>query len=50
VSVRGSLVTEPFAFDDGRKVTVYVPHPEPPPCVSIVAGGTSPRAGDFVIR
>lgn len=37
-SLRGSLVTETFAFDDGRGATVYVP-PDPPRQVAYAADG-----------
>ena len=37
-SLRGSLVTESFAFDGERSVTVYVP-PDPPAAVVYVVDG-----------
>jgi enterochelin esterase-like enzyme len=38
VSITGELITEPFEYDDGREVTVYVP-PEPPEAVVFAGDG-----------
>ena len=37
-SMVGELVTETFAYDGGRQVTVYVP-PDPPKAVVFAADG-----------
>src|SRR5258708_17778696 len=37
-AVSGEFVTEPFAYDGGRQVTVYVP-PEPPEAVVFAGDG-----------
>jgi hypothetical protein len=37
-SIEGELVTETFAYDGGRRVTVYVP-PDPPEAVVYAGDG-----------
>jgi enterochelin esterase-like enzyme len=48
-SAKGELVTETFAYDGGRQVTVYVP-PDPPQAVVFAADGQLISSwGDFVV-
>ncbi len=49
MSITGELITETFAYDSGREVTVYVP-PEPPEAVVFAGDGQLISPWGFVLE